>query len=655
MATPFNFYDLLGIKSTASLDEISRAYRDNVRKYHPDHNSAPNANQLTAMLNDAWETLRDPVRRAEYDRSLGGRRGQSTGPDTSGNQEAKKEEEWKRQREEAERRRKDEEAARKRHDEAARQRVAEEQQRKAAEEAQRQRESVEKAARAKEKERAETAAKVADRKRLAVQVIGLLVIIGVIAALQPGNVKSILSLLPSVRPSPTDASPGSVFAREPCLPKWADVAHPHATKLSDSQMKELARSYTAPEVLGLRHSLDAFRAGRADSETETQMQPWPDLAADHFTLLNDEQNQFGGAVLRLRFTEHPDGEYITWVYPLGGSSTWAIRTFDKLSCTPAQLRWIALDTQGAGDDRLAARSAVSEPKGSKRSVAASPTTSPIPERPTTAPARAPKRLSDAEAAKAAAANPPGSGSVVVDSNATTQTSSTSQSASGCEDLSIVRVADDGASIEVSDGRAYRVSERLMKVEASGWSTGDRVTVCRSGDAASIENPAHYAKIQAEYERSSGSASVRCGQATIVRVADEGAVVEVSDGGSYRVDQRLMKVEASGWSTGDQVTVCRSGNAASIENPAHYAKVQAEYGGRSSSTLVHCGRWVINRVADDGATIDVSDGGSYRVEERLMKVESSGWSTGDKVSVCRSGNAASIENPAHYAKVQATRI
>jgi len=65
-----SFYDLLGVEPTASLAEIRAAYRANLGKYHPDVNSAPNATRLTALLNEAWETLRDPQRRAAYDSSF---------------------------------------------------------------------------------------------------------------------------------------------------------------------------------------------------------------------------------------------------------------------------------------------------------------------------------------------------------------------------------------------------------------------------------------------------------------------------------------------------------------------------------------------------------------------------------------------------------
>ncbi len=60
-------YDILGVPSSASADEIKLAYRASILKYHPDVNKAPNAQRLTEMLNSAYEVLSDAVKRREYD------------------------------------------------------------------------------------------------------------------------------------------------------------------------------------------------------------------------------------------------------------------------------------------------------------------------------------------------------------------------------------------------------------------------------------------------------------------------------------------------------------------------------------------------------------------------------------------------------------
>lgn len=128
MSTQITYYDLLGVKSTASREEIRQAYKANIAKYHPDLNKAPNANQLAAMMNVAWETLSDPKRRAEYDRTIGlGGEGVSGHEHKHGAREG-------REGPEAERRRKDAEAeSQRKKGGAARQRAAAEEGRKAAE------------------------------------------------------------------------------------------------------------------------------------------------------------------------------------------------------------------------------------------------------------------------------------------------------------------------------------------------------------------------------------------------------------------------------------------------------------------------------------------------------------------------------------------
>lgn len=65
------YYELLGVSSNATEDQIRQAYRAKVRRFHPDVNHAPNAGQLTALFNEAWGTLGDPHARTRYDRSIG--------------------------------------------------------------------------------------------------------------------------------------------------------------------------------------------------------------------------------------------------------------------------------------------------------------------------------------------------------------------------------------------------------------------------------------------------------------------------------------------------------------------------------------------------------------------------------------------------------
>ncbi len=65
-----NYYDVLGVSPNATDAEIHAAYRALVVRFHPDRNPIANAEQLTVMLNHAWETLKDPERRKAYDATL---------------------------------------------------------------------------------------------------------------------------------------------------------------------------------------------------------------------------------------------------------------------------------------------------------------------------------------------------------------------------------------------------------------------------------------------------------------------------------------------------------------------------------------------------------------------------------------------------------
>jgi len=66
----FSYYELLGVSPTAATPEIHSAYRALAVRFHPDVNPVENAEQLTMLLNLAWETLKDEERRKAYDATL---------------------------------------------------------------------------------------------------------------------------------------------------------------------------------------------------------------------------------------------------------------------------------------------------------------------------------------------------------------------------------------------------------------------------------------------------------------------------------------------------------------------------------------------------------------------------------------------------------
>lgn len=61
------YYDRLGVSKDASQDEIKKAYRKLSKKYHPDINKEPGAEEKYKEVQEAYETLGDEQKRANYD------------------------------------------------------------------------------------------------------------------------------------------------------------------------------------------------------------------------------------------------------------------------------------------------------------------------------------------------------------------------------------------------------------------------------------------------------------------------------------------------------------------------------------------------------------------------------------------------------------
>jgi curved DNA-binding protein len=62
-----DYYELMGIKSDASSEDIKKSYRRLARKYHPDLNKEPDAENNFKALGEAYEVLKDPIKRQQYD------------------------------------------------------------------------------------------------------------------------------------------------------------------------------------------------------------------------------------------------------------------------------------------------------------------------------------------------------------------------------------------------------------------------------------------------------------------------------------------------------------------------------------------------------------------------------------------------------------
>ena len=62
-----NYYKILQIDPGAEIEVVKAAYAKLAFKYHPDHNSSPNATEKMRLLNETFDIINDPPKRAAYD------------------------------------------------------------------------------------------------------------------------------------------------------------------------------------------------------------------------------------------------------------------------------------------------------------------------------------------------------------------------------------------------------------------------------------------------------------------------------------------------------------------------------------------------------------------------------------------------------------
>ncbi|MEK6594477.1 MAG: DnaJ C-terminal domain-containing protein [Pseudomonadota bacterium] len=83
-----DYYKILGVERNASAEDIKKTYRKLAHKYHPDVSKAPDTKEKFQEIGEAYNTLKNPEKRAAYDQlGSGFRPGQDFRPPPDWNKE----------------------------------------------------------------------------------------------------------------------------------------------------------------------------------------------------------------------------------------------------------------------------------------------------------------------------------------------------------------------------------------------------------------------------------------------------------------------------------------------------------------------------------------------------------------------------------------
>ena len=62
-----DYYEVLGVPRDATQEDLKKAFRKQALKFHPDRNKESDAGERFKEVNEAYQVLSDPQRKAQYD------------------------------------------------------------------------------------------------------------------------------------------------------------------------------------------------------------------------------------------------------------------------------------------------------------------------------------------------------------------------------------------------------------------------------------------------------------------------------------------------------------------------------------------------------------------------------------------------------------